>query len=446
MTTQRYSVLGACLLGLLGPVAHAERFDLESAILESATAKAIGGGKKSGDIATFFTAQKEMVYTALADLGISLDSLPADIRKNLERFHTTNFAAFKMFSLGLNAQDEGKFAEAKAFFQKAVELDPNFQLAGELGISMPASNVTGTVQMQAALAAAAKSATSSGKVQVEVDLSGAIAALQSGQNVVVGVKPDASVDSAGARSANNNYTSNPAGSGTSYADRKAVAVSYSVQDTSGVTVALATTNEWTLDQASSDAAGLVKVGDAAQFQATRSLAASTVSGSLNLADGSPVSWGTWQSGAGTAFSVSTQDGPVLGLGPQFQYLIGQATRDMPTTGTATFAPAGGFLTNASGSIGVDFVSRSVQLNNLGFTLGGADFSNLNGTATYSTTIASGFFKGNYSGGSCTGCAAFSPTASVFTGNFLGKGASGLMLSTVLSTGSGTVAGVHAFKQ
>lgn len=445
MTTQKLTLAGIVLLSLMGTAVHAERFDLESAIIESTTSKAVGGGKKSGDIATFFTAQKEMVYAALSDLGIALDSLPADIRKNLERYHTTNFAAFKLFSQGLNAQDQGKFAEAKTFFEKAVELDPNFQLAGELGVSMPTSNVTGTVQLQAALVAATKNATASGKAQVEVDLSGAIAALQSGQTVVVGSKPDASAGGANARDAGSNYTSNPAGSGSNYADRQAVGVSYTLAGTSGVTVSVASTNEWTLDQVSSDSAGLRTVGDAAEFQATRSGATSSSGGSLALSDGSPVSWGTWQAGPGN-FTISTQGTPVTGLGPQFQYLMGQATRDMPTAGTATFSPAGGFFGNASGSVGVDFVNRSVQLNNLGFDLSGLNFANLNGSATYSSTIASGFFKGNYNSGSCTGCVGFSPTASVFTGNFLGKAASGLMFSTVLSTGSGTVSGLHAFKK
>lgn len=445
MNTRKYSLVGIGLCSLFGATVHAERFDMESAILESATSKAVGGGVKSGDIATFFTAQKEMVYAALGDLGISLDSLPANIRKNLERFHTTNFAAFKMFSLGLNAQDEGKFAEAKVFFEKAVELDPNFQLAGELGLSMPNGNVTGAVQLQAALAAAAKSATSSGKVQVEVDLSSAIAALQSGQTVVVGVKADTSVSNVSTRDPGSNYTSNPPGSSTSYADRQAVGVSYSIQDLSGVNVSVASTNEWMLDQATSDGAGLLKVGNAAEFQATRATATSRVDGSLNLTDGSIVSWGKWTSGPGS-FSVTSKGAPVAALGPQFQYLIGQATRDMPSTGTATFAPGGGFLGNASGSIGVNFVNRSVQLNNLGFDLSGRNFANLNGSATYSDTIASGFFKGNYTSGSCTGCVGFSPTASVFTGNFLGKNASGLMFSTVLSTGNGTDSGLHVFKK
>jgi len=447
MKLSHFKQLGVCALCLVGLSARAERFDLETVILESRSSHAVGGTKRSGEIATFFTAQKEMVYAALADLGISLDSLPADVRKDLERIHTTNFAAFRMFSLGLDAQDQGKFAEAKAFFAKAVELDPNFQLAGELSVVMPNSNVTGTVQLQAALAAAAKSATTSGKVQMEVDLSGAIAALQSGQTVVLGSKPDASAAQSNSNNASAGFTSNPPGSGSNYAARLAVGVGYSVQNTPGVNVAVASTNEWTLDQASSDSAGLLTLGNAAEFRATRASATSAVAGSLNLADGSTVSWGSWQAGAGGSFSVASKGVAVTSLQPQFQYLIGQATRAMPTSGSATFVPAGGHLSNVSGNIGVDFVGRNVQLNNLGFDLGGASFAALNGSAKYSDTIASGFFKGNFSSGNCvTGCNAFSPTASVFTGNFLGKGTDGLVLSTVLSTGSGTVAGVHAFKR
>jgi hypothetical protein len=94
----------------------------------------------------------------------------------------------------------------------------------------------------------------------------------------------------------------------------------------------------------------------------------------------------------------------------------------------------------------------VQLNNLGFDLSGYTFRNLNSAATdFSSSIASGFFKGNYSSGSCASCPAFAPTSSVFSGNFLGKNASGLMFSTVLatgvnpSTGAATAAGLQVFK-
>jgi len=434
------------LLCLFPVAAHAERFDLETALIESSSAKAVGGGKQSGEIATFFTAQKEMVYGALSDLGIPLESLPLDVRKNLERYQTTNFAAFRMFSLGLNAQDQGKFAEAKAFFQKAVELDPNFELASELGVAMPSSNVTESVQLQAVLAAASRAATSSGKVQVEVDLSGAIAALMSGQTVVAGAKVDNTGGNLNAQNAYNNAlnTALPTAA-ANVLSRKVVGVSY-VQAQSTAPLSIASTNEWTRSQVSTDGAGLVSVGDANTLLATRAAATPQAGGALTLPDGSPVSWGYWQTNPGS-FTVAANGSLVADLGPQFQYLIGEATPVMPGSGTATYNPAGGPLANVRGSIGVDFANRAVQLNNLGFDIGTLAFRNLNGSATYSNSIASGFFSGNYNNtGTCTGCTAFAPSASVFTGNFLGLGAAGLMFSTVLSTGSGTVSGLHTFQK
>jgi hypothetical protein len=276
-------------------------------------------------------------------------------------------------------------------------------------------------------------------VQVEVDLSGAIAALLSGQTVVAGAKADVAPVSLGAQNPYNTPLNTP-----NVLSRKVVGVSY-VQAQSTAPVSIASTNEWTTSQVSTDAAGLVRVGDAGTFLAARSGATSLPGGSLTLPDGSGVSWGNWQSNTGN-FAIAANGSPVADPGPQFQYLIGEATPVMPGSGTATYNPAGGPMANVRGSIGVDFVNRNVQLNNLGFDIVGLNFRNMNGSATYSSSIASGFFKGNYSSGSCNGCVAFSPGASVFTGNFLGLGASGLMFSTVLSTGTGTVSGLHTFQK
>jgi len=109
-----------------------------------------------------------------------------------------------------------------------------------------------------------------------------------------------------------------------------------------------------------------------------------------------------------------------------------------------FTPVGGGLSNVTGSIAVNFANRSVSISNLGFDIGALIFSQLNGSTTYSAASASGFFSANYSSGSCAGCVAFTPAASSFTGNFAGSGAQGLVFSTILQNGAGTVGGVHLF--
>lgn len=442
--------LGVGLL-LIAMPAQAERFNMEGAIINSVDAKAIGTTRSEGEIDQFFTAQKRMVVDILDDLGVPFDTLPAGIRDSIARFHTQNFAAFQAFSNGLNALDQGKFAEAKAFFEKAVELDPNFKLAGEKQVAMPQTNIETGLQLQSALREAAKSASSSGKTRVEVDASRAVAALLSGQSVVVGTKSGtATSDTPTALDSGPDYTSNEPGSGSKYAPRMAVGVTYTLEADTTAPVQIATTNEWTADQVSITNNQLHSVGDSAEFLATRNTAGVATAGNHALADGSIVYWGTWSSTVSNSASV-TVDGNTTKypqLGDQFHYLYGEATRAMPTTGSAAFLPAGGHLQNVSGNIGVNFVTRQVSINDLGFTAGGLDFSQLNGASTYSSSIGSGFFKGNYSSGTCVGCQAFSPNASSFTGNFVGAGADGLMLSNIMQTGNptgnGTVGGVHLF--
>ena len=116
------------------------------------------------------------------------------------------------------------------------------------------------------------------------------------------------------------------------------------------------------------------------------------------------------------------------LGP-VDYVLAEAPRAMPTTGTAVFSSAGGPMGNVSGTIAVNFVNRNVALQNLGFQIGALNFSGLNGSATFDANIASGAFNGNYTSGSCAGCVAFNPLSSSYGGNFVGRDANGLIFST-----------------
>lgn len=416
---------------------QAQEFSLESIILESTSSEAVGGSRETANINEFFKIQKTLVFATLRDLGIDINTLPAAVQAKLQRYHTTNFEAFQLFSQGLDAQDAGRFGEAKELFQKAVALDPNFELAGELGVAMPDTNVTGEVQLQAVLTAASQSASSSGKTSVEVDVAGAIAALQAGQNVVIGES------TAETSTADTDYTVNEAGSGSQYAELKVVGFGFTRD--AGIPISVAATSEWPLEQVVIGAdRSLESMGSAGDFLVARGQATDTQLGSLTLADASVVNWGMWQESSSGSFTVATADETFTDLTPEFQYMIGSATTVMPTTGTVSFSPAGGFLTDASGKITVNFVDRNVQLDTLGFTIGTQTFSNLQGSASYAATSGSGFFTGNYDSGNCSGCAAFSPGASSFTGNFLGDQADGLMFSTVLATGAGTASGVHAF--
>ena len=282
------------VLTLLGWVsAHAEKFELESAVMDSASGKSLGVANEKGEMAEFFKAQKSMMYAILRSAGIALDRLPADVRARLEKFQTTNLEAFKAFSQGLDLKDEGKFAEAQAFFEKAVALDANFKLADEMKVSMPNVNLPNLLQIRTVIRDSTKTAVDSGKRSVELDLSRATAAMLSGQTLTMSTREATPTELASEANAGaNDYTTNPPGSGADYLPRKAVGVAFNYTAPAGTSIAIATTNEWTGSQYMITGNSLESVGVGGNFVAQRGSAAECCTSSYKLSDDSVVYWGT----------------------------------------------------------------------------------------------------------------------------------------------------------
>lgn len=447
----------AALLSMAGTAARAQSFVIESAVLDSRSARTLGVSSERGAMADFFRAQKAMTFGIMRSAGIALDQLPADVRARIERFQTTNLEAFRAFSQGLDLKDQGRFAEAKEFFRRAAELDPGFGLAVEQQQAMPQVNVGSGVQLRAVIAAASSTAVDRGKQGFTVDLAGATAALQSGQQVVVTTAP---VEQSQAASRSADYSSNPPGSSGQFAPHLVAGLSFGYLDGSGGTQNLSIVNEFSGSKYVANGGVLDAVGSAGDFQAQRIGATTGSTGapnaSLLLADGVTTAyWGTWLSSPGLASSASVTVSGVALTAPRLgnvDYVIAEATRQMPTSGVAEFKPAAGTggvamgtFGSASGSIKLDFLHRSVDLVNLGFTVNGLAFSGLNGSALYDANVGSGAFQGKYSAGTCPACTSFAPASSVFGGNFVGRNAEGIEFSTILLTGSGrTASGVHLF--
>ncbi|MFY7974345.1 MAG: tetratricopeptide repeat protein [Rubrivivax sp.] len=439
-TLQTWVVSLVAALGavLAGP-ASAQSFALESAVLDSATGRNLGVTSERGEIAALFRAQKAVTFGVLRAAGIPLESLPPDIRQRIERFQTTNLEAFRAFSEGLSLKDQGRYAQARESFRRAAQLDPNFALAVEQQQAMPDVNIGGSVQLRAAVAAAAGAAVDRGKQTYAIDASRAVAAMQAGQNVVV-VPPTET-----ARANDSAYTSNPAGATGQFVPNLAVALAYRYTADGGVPVTLDNNQEWRNERFRVANNVLEAVGEAGEFQALRGGAQAVASGETSLADGTRVQWGQWNSAPGASASVRINGvnvvAPVLGT---VDTMFAEATPRMPGSGTATFTPRGGSLQDVSGSIRVDFANRAILLQTLGFRIGDLNFSNLSGQAEWAANSAAGSFRGNYTGGSCAGCLAFLPAGSNFAGTFAGKDAAGILFSTFLNTGSSFVGGTQVF--
>ena len=430
------------------PASAGQSFVLEGAVIDSRSSENLGVTRESGELASLFRSQKALTFGILRAAGIPLESLTPEVRARIERFQTTNVEAFRAFSEGLDLKDQGRFAEAGEQFRRAAELDPGFALAAEQQQAMPDVTLGAGVQIRAVVAAAAGQAVERGQAAYAVDAAGAVAAIQAGQTVVqvASTAPtDAAALSADPSSA---YSSNPAGSGAQFVPNLVAGLAFTTTNPGAPPTGLALTGEWQADEYRVNSGALESVGAAGDFAAARQAATQAPVDSTVLDDGSRAYWGRWLSSPGASATVVLSGQPVTApaLGA-VDWIAGDATRQMPSTGTAVFTPAGGGnLSGVNGSVAVNFVTRDVALQSLGFTVDGLVFSGLSGTANYAADVRSGSFSGNYTAGNCTGCAAFSPEASVFGGNFLGQAADGLVLSTILLTGDGTQGGVTLFKR
>ena len=423
--------------------ALAQGFALEGAVIDSRSGNSLGVVSERGDLSALFRAQKSMTFGILRSAGISLEQLSPEVRARIERFQTTNVEAFRAFSQGLDLKDQGKFAEARESFKRAAELDPGFALASDQQQSMPDVNVSSSLQMRAVMQTAAAAAVDKGKATFVLDLARALAALQAGQTVVT----VASAADPGRRDAADAYTSNQPGSegSSSGGSNRLVALAYSVGNPASPDGRISVA-ELRPENARATGGVLEEVRSGNAQLASRGSATVSAQDNSRLSDGTVAYWGRWDTASGNASVVDAgQARTAPSLGP-VDYIFADATRALPNAGTATFTPAIGGLADVRGAIAVDFGNRRADLQNLGFRIGSLTFSGLTGGSNFGTGAAAGTFAGNYATGTCSGCVGFNAPASVYVGNFIGTGASGLVFSTLLNTGAGNVAGVHVFKR
>ena len=66
-----------------------------------------------GAMAQFFTLQKRLVFGILEGMGIDRADLPDNVRKAVEKVHTTSVEALIEFGTGVDFLDNKNFAQAK---------------------------------------------------------------------------------------------------------------------------------------------------------------------------------------------------------------------------------------------------------------------------------------------------------------------------------------------
>lgn len=107
----------------------AVRFDTD--ILNTERQAPRGTFSEEGELEALFDVEKEIVFSVL-DL-LDVDLTPAE-REAISENRTESLEAFLAYGQGLEALEQSNYEEAAQFFDRALELDPNFQKAQEWAV------------------------------------------------------------------------------------------------------------------------------------------------------------------------------------------------------------------------------------------------------------------------------------------------------------------------
>ncbi len=121
--------------------AMAQNLNINGVVIDTGSGNTLGTLNGRGGMDEFSRLQKEMVLSVLKHLGIDPQSLPPQIRGQIERPQTNNAQALAAFARGLDLADKGQFADAAAAFKEAAKSDPGFTLASTMSQLMPSFNL-----------------------------------------------------------------------------------------------------------------------------------------------------------------------------------------------------------------------------------------------------------------------------------------------------------------
>ncbi len=121
VVTGSYSVVG-------------ETFLLDARVIEVQSAAVLKAVDASGSIEDFVVVEKDLVEALLDGLAVEMSS--SDRRKLLIETPTESFQAFAAYGQGLDHEAQGRVDEARAAFESALQIDPQFVEAREAIASM----------------------------------------------------------------------------------------------------------------------------------------------------------------------------------------------------------------------------------------------------------------------------------------------------------------------
>ncbi|MGB5105216.1 MAG: tetratricopeptide repeat protein [Candidatus Zixiibacteriota bacterium] len=101
-------------------------FSMSSALVNTGDAAYTPTYGKDSKLKDAMKMQKDMVLSVLDSLGVEVEG---SRRQALKKIPTENYDAFLAFSQGVELYDNGEYIKAKSLFERAIGLDPQFDLA-----------------------------------------------------------------------------------------------------------------------------------------------------------------------------------------------------------------------------------------------------------------------------------------------------------------------------
>jgi len=173
-----------------GSLADLEKENLQivSVVVDADQIDSIATQEAQGALKEFYNLEKRVACNIIEDLGRDCNKLPSAFGK----IHTKSLAALTSFSVGLDYLDQEKYDEAREQFQKAIDEDPEFDLAKEALVLTPSSAMllmttsqrTSTLSSSVASSSAFGSASSGAAI---ADDDGGVGVLGVTTAVVVGI-------------------------------------------------------------------------------------------------------------------------------------------------------------------------------------------------------------------------------------------------------------------
>ncbi len=155
-----------------GSLADLEKENLQivSAVVDVEQIGSVDTQEAQGALKRFYDLEKEIACKIIKDLGRDCSKMPGAFGK----IHTKSLAALSSYSVGLDYLDQEKYDEAREEFQKAIDEDPEFDLAKEAIILTPLSAMLlmTTANMISTLSASGASSTAIGSAAAGTAVAG----------------------------------------------------------------------------------------------------------------------------------------------------------------------------------------------------------------------------------------------------------------------------------